>query len=302
MRAQLDDSWLRSTPHGRAELSRPTLLVLLAAVAVPALMVALALGWRPVDPAVFAPLGEAIAALRPPAAAPARTPGADWATADGWFYTQLAPSAGASDSRLGYAVTDQEGKPFWSEFQRLGGVAMLGYPLSRRYEGEGATYQAFQRGILRYDGPTGTMSVVPILDNLHAAQLDDTLTSTAGIPALALPRRTGVESAGVRADWLLADYPAIQAYLTAAPDARAVLGVPTSTVQDFGPYYAVRFQNGALQQWKVDVPWARKGEVTAVNAGEIAARHGQIPAEALAPAAAPAEAPRPAPAGAVASR
>jgi hypothetical protein len=200
-------------------------------------------------------------------------------------------------------VTDQEGKPFWFEFQRLGGVALLGYPLSQRYDGEGATYQAFQRAILRYDGSTGAMSVVPILDNLHAAQLDAELSSSTGIPALALPQRSGVESAGVRADWLLADYPALQAYLSDAPDAGAWLGVPTSTAQDFGPYYAVRFQNGALQQWKADMPWARKGEVTAVNAGEIAARHGLVPAEAMAPTAAPADAPRPVPAaGAVATR
>jgi hypothetical protein len=40
----------------------------------------------------------------------------------------------------------------------------------------------------------------------------------------------------------------------------------------------------------VDMPWARKGDVTAVNAGEIAARLGQFPADALAPAAAEAPA------------
>ena len=70
----------------------------------------------------------------------------------------------------------------------------------------------------------------------------------------------------------------------------AMICLPTSTVQDFGAYYAVRFQNGALQQWKVDMPWAQKGSVTAVNVGEIAARLGQFPAESLTPTAADAPA------------
>jgi hypothetical protein len=134
------------------------------------------------------------------------------------------------------------------------------------------------------------MRVVPILDQLHAAGLDDSLAASSGIATLGLRPPSGVESAAVRTDWLLADYPAVQAYVAAAPDASALLGLPTSTVQDFGPYYGVRFQNGALQQWKVDMPWARKGDVTAVNVGEIAARLGQFPAEALAPTAAEAPA------------
>src|SRR5215212_3328958 len=171
MRQEVDDGWMRGMPHHHAELSRPTLLVLLAAVAVPALMMALALGWRPVDPAVFAPLGQAIAALRTPADAPPRAEAADWPTADGWFYTQLAPAAAQSTDRLGFAVSDRDGKPFWSEFQRLGGVTLLGYPLSGRFDGDGITYQAFQRAVLAYRAARGTVSVVPILDQLHAAEM-----------------------------------------------------------------------------------------------------------------------------------
>jgi hypothetical protein len=290
MRQQVDDSWMRGMPRGHAELARPTLLVLLAAVALPALIVALIIGWRPVDPALFTPLADAVAALRPPADASARAEARDWPTADGWFYTQLAPAAGQSADKFGFAVSDRDGKPFWSEFQRLGGVTLLGYPLSARFEGEGVTYQAFQRAVLAYSAASGTVRVLPILDQLHSAELDESLVASSGIPALALPPPTGVDSAGVRTDWLLADYPALQAYVTAAPDARTLLGLPTSTVQDFGAYYAVRFQNGALQQWKVDMPWARNGDVTAVNVGEIAARLGQFPAEALVPTAAEAPA------------
>src|SRR5690242_4388980 len=100
MRQQVDDSWARAMPRGHAELARPTLLVLLAAVAVPALIVALGLGWRPVDPAVLTPVANAVAALRPHAAQPARSEARDWATADGWFYMQLAPATGQSADKV----------------------------------------------------------------------------------------------------------------------------------------------------------------------------------------------------------
>src|SRR4051794_1117072 len=150
MRQDVYNGWMRGMPRGHAELARPTLLVLLAAVAVPALIAALALGWRPVDPAVFAPVEKAIAALRTPASAPPRAEAADWATADGWFYTQLASASGQPTDRLGFAVSDRDGKPFWSEFQRLGGVALLGYPLSGRFDGDGVSYQVFQRAVLAY--------------------------------------------------------------------------------------------------------------------------------------------------------
>jgi len=290
MRQDVYNGWIRGMPRGRAELARPTLLVLLAAIAAPALMVALAFGWRPVDPAVFAPVEKAVAALRPAANASPRAEAADWPTADGWFYTQLGSASGQPMDRLGFAVSDRDGKPFWSEFQRLGGTTLLGYPLSGRFDRDGATYQVFQRAVLTYHADSGTIRVVPILDQLHAAGFDDSLLANSRIPTLALPPPAGVESAGERTDWLLAEYPAMQAYLAAAPDARALLGLPTSTVQDFGAYYAVRFQNGALQQWKVDMPWARKGDVTAVNVGEIAARLGLFPADALIPTAAEAPA------------
>ena len=51
----------------------------------------------------------------------------DWATAQGWFYTQAGPGDG-----LGFEVTDADNIPFWTFFQSAGGVRQLGYPLSKR--------------------------------------------------------------------------------------------------------------------------------------------------------------------------
>lgn len=85
------------------------------------------------------------------AAAPATAADPDYQIANGRFFTQTAASGN------GYGVrnegTDSSGNAirFWSEFQRLGGITTLGYPISQRFVGPGGfTYQAFQRGILQW--------------------------------------------------------------------------------------------------------------------------------------------------------
>src|SRR5262249_32850639 len=60
----------------------------------------------------------------------------DFDLKDGRFYTQTAPSGG------GYSVTDADGVRFWSVFQRLGGPAVVGYPVSRRFVMNGIPTQA----------------------------------------------------------------------------------------------------------------------------------------------------------------
>ena len=38
----------------------------------------------------------------------------------------------------------------------------------------------------------------------------------------------------------------------------------------------MRTQRTVLQQWEIAVPWARAGQVTVANGGEIAAEHGLL--------------------------
>lgn len=45
----------------------------------------------------------------------------------------------------------------------------------------------------------------------------------------------------------------------------------------------LRTQRTVFQLWKIDVPWARAGEVTLANGGEIAKKYGLFPIEALLP-------------------
>jgi hypothetical protein len=277
-------------PAFREDTSAATLAALLLAVLVPAALAAMALGWRPLD---TPPAQAAVAwwtglwgdqAVPTPAVRVAPT---SWALPDGYFYGETASGAGRPGPR-GYAVTDADGVPFWSEFQRLGGVSYLGYPLSRRFPAEGATQQVFQRGVLRFEGPDTGAVVVPLLDQLHAAGHDGVLRERWGIPPLELPvtDEPSPEQAAERIDWVFRDYPALAAYWASAPNAFALLGLPTSTVVDLGDYYAARFQRGVLQQWKQDKPWAEAGDVTPANVGEVAVALGTVPAEALAPAAA----------------
>ena len=69
---------------------------------------------------------------------------------------------------------------------------------------------------------------------------------------------------------LLDDNLAIRERYYAAPDPLLLYGLPTSRVEDMGDHYAIRTQRAVFQQWKEDVPWAKAGEVTIANGGEIA--------------------------------
>ena len=126
----------------REDTSAATLAALLLAVLVPAALAAMALGWRPLEtPPARAALAwwTGVRGGDPAAAGPAvSTTPTSWALADGYFYTVTAGAAAGPGPR-GYAVTDADGVPFWSEFQRLGGVRRSrhtgGAPSTRRWKG-----------------------------------------------------------------------------------------------------------------------------------------------------------------------
>jgi N-acetylmuramoyl-L-alanine amidase len=82
-----------------------------------------------------------------------------------------------------------------------------------------------------------------------------------------------------------------------------LFGLPASRVEDMGNHYAVRLQRAVIQLWKVDVPWAKAGQTTVANGGDIAKEAGLFPGEPLRPApaggGAPAGGPAPEPPPAV---
>jgi len=191
--------------------------------------------------------------------APAAADEEDFAIPNGRFFPQS-----------GFAITDQGGIPFWTEFQRLGGVRQLGYPISTRYQVDGFVMQAAQRGIMQWRPEQGHAVLTNVLDDLSKAGRDPWLLSFRQTP----------KAVGADVSLLDAD-PAIKARYFAAADPAGTFGVPTSPPQDFGNVIAVRLQRAVMQHWKVDVPWASAGDVTIANAGELARDAGLIPAFAL---------------------
>src|SRR5947207_3019207 len=115
--------------------SLPRFVLLLAGVSL-----ALALAGSPVGPAAGP---RTVRAQTAPGVFIRR----DFPLPDGHFYTQ---TNGRTDAATGYAITDGGDIPFWSEFQRLGGVAALGYPVTGRFVWDGFVVQATQRVVLQW--------------------------------------------------------------------------------------------------------------------------------------------------------
>jgi N-acetylmuramoyl-L-alanine amidase len=202
----------------------------------------------------------------------------DFAIPGGRFYKQANGLGGAGDS--GFAVIDDGGAKFWSEFQRLGGVDAVGYPISRRVKWGGYTVQAFQRGVLQWRPDIQQGWFVNVFDMMHDLGYDAWLSNSRATPApLAASFDAGKDwPAIVKARQALLDAnPAIRSRYWASPDPMTFFGLPTSRVTDNGTHFAIRLQRAVIQQWKVDVPWAKAGQVTVANGGDIGAEAGLYP-------------------------
>jgi hypothetical protein len=242
----------------------------------------------------FVPLVGALALLggvATPALADAPTTSAaalDYAVPDGHFFTQ-ANGAPLGKSPTGFLLADDGGIGFWQGYQQLGGVGMLGYPISGRFQQAGFVAQATQRGILQWQPRTSSVALTNVFDQLHDAGKDAWLQSTFQVPKPLVLDEKGQTFAQVLQHrlTLLDANPAIKARYLAAANAVQLYGLPTSAPVDFGPMIAVRFQRVVMQQWKVAEPWAKVGDVTLVNGGDVAKAAGLLPADALGAAAAP---------------
>ena len=227
-----------------------------------------------------------------PGVASAQTP-ADWDVPGGHFFTQTGGGGGR-----GYSVTDEGGVRFWSEFQRLGGVQAVGYPASQRFRWDGFTVQVFQRVVFQWRPEQDAVAFVNVFDKLHDLGKDGALLAARQVPP---PR--AFDDAGKPFDQVMANHlavleasPAIKAkYYAVVGDPVQANGLPVSDPVDMGNVLVLRAQRVVFQQWKVDVPWARAGEVTVALGGDIAKELGVLPdAAALQPVAAPGVAAQPA--------
>ncbi|MCL4459323.1 MAG: septal ring lytic transglycosylase RlpA family protein [Chloroflexi bacterium] len=236
-----------------------------------------------VIPLVLATIVVAVPLSGSEAASPEDEARLDYAMPGGHFFTQ-ANGFPPGTSPKGYRITDEDGLPFWTEFQRLGGVTVLGYPISRRFSWNGFSVQATQKGVLQWRPEQKRFAFVNIFDELHNAGKDDWLASVRSTP----PPLPGSFDAGkpwgevIRQRLALLDsHPAIKARYQSVSDPLNLYGLPTSKVEDRGPVYVVRLQRAVIQQWKVDVPWAKAGQVTVANGGDLAKEAGLFPHAAL---------------------
>ena len=214
---------------------------------------------------------------------------ADWAIPNGHFFTQTNGAPPRSSAR-GFAVTNDGGIPFWDEFRRLGGTATVGFPLSGRFRWNGRETQVFQRAILQWEATGRQTQAANIMDVLHDEGKDQWLFEAHATPKSLSPDFDRGQSFGEamrgRLELLQGD-PAMQAFYSAAADPMTLFGLPASLITEMRTHYALRFQRGVLQRWKVDQPWARANQVTAANSGQLAIEAGLFPAEPLQPQPAP---------------
>ena len=201
----------------------------------------------------------------------------------GHFYKQANGRGGQGE--LGFAITNADGVPFWDEYRRLGGPDVLGYPISRRFIWDGFTVFATQKAVLQWRPDTGAVTFANVLDRMHELGKDDWLLAFRQIP------RPFDSSADIGLAWsevvkrhltFLEGNKYIKERYLSNPAWLDHYGLPVS-YDDFVSCYVVRGQRAAFQYWKADAPWAKRGEITIANAGELAKEAGLLPAEAVEP-------------------
>ena len=211
---------------------------------------------------------------------------ADYSVAGGHFYSQANGTNQGPDGG-GFAITNDQGIPFWTFYDQHGGVEQFGYPISRRFIWDGRITQVTQRAVFQWDPASSQVELANIFDYLAQAGKDDWLLTAHLAPK---PQQTPNEFqplpflllAHYRFVWLRDDPAFFHRYFS-TPDYYAIYGLPTSSVQDLGPYTAMRFQRVVMYHWKSPVPWADSRGVSIGLAGDIFKQLGFVPTGAILP-------------------
>ena len=206
----------------------------------------------------------------------------DFPIAGGWFFTQT--GGDSPDPGDGYAVIDDEQAQFWKAFQASGGVEAVGYPVSRRFVWDGFVTQAMQKAVFQWRPETESVAFINVFDDLHRLGFDEELEGQL------IPPREQIDESGLSFEEIIAGRtqllevePGLLEAYQSVPDSLRFFGLPTSKVRTFDGLRAVRLQRAVLQLWTQDFPWARAGQVTVANGGDVAKQLGLFPASATAP-------------------
>jgi hypothetical protein len=242
-------------------------------------------GWEPL---MCSPTGASLTCSVPrPGILASMSTGGDTTALDfdvpnGHFYKQRNGFGGGAN--LGFTVADDANAALWSEFQRLGGIDQLGYPISRRFIYRGSITQVFQRGALQWVGEEGRARLLNTLDELSAAGSDGWLDASLQIPAAAdwsADRDLATEEVASRHLSLLDGYPEVKDALS-GDGALDLYGLPTALKQ-YGSTIVVRFQRATMQRWLADTSLAPAGTTVIGSGSQLGKQVGLWPSDAMTP-------------------
>lgn len=169
----------------------------------------------------------------------------DFDIAGGHFFTQTNGQP-TGTSQAGYAVTNNDGVPFWTEFQGQGGLQIVGYPMSRRFQWDGFTTQVFQKAVFQWKPVERRVDFVNVFDEMSKAGKDDWLSTSKSTPK---PLDAASFDAGKNWDLIVAGRlgllnanAPIKTVYNSVPDPMRLFGLPTSAVVDNGNHFAIRLQ------------------------------------------------------------
>ena len=144
--------------------------------------------------------------------------------------------------------------------------------MTRRFVLDGFVTQAFQKGVLQWRPEADQAYFLNTFDLLHDRGLDNWLLTYRQTPVpFDTAPDTGLswEQVVARHLALLDQTSAIKERFLANPDWLDHYGLPVAHA-DMGNSFVIRAQRATFQAWKEDVPWAKKGEVSVANGGDLA--------------------------------
>ena len=204
---------------------------------------------------------------------------------NGRFFRQTGQETGN-----GFAVTDDGGIPFWTEFQKFN-LDEIGYPISNRFDFKGFTTQAFQKAILQWDPGRRAFNFLNILDEMHLAGKDPALTLIRQTPPhAALPgdaqhdptTPAGFEAIQQNHLRLLDQNPTIRTRFLSESNWLDLYGLPISYAV-YGPVQVLRAQRQVFQVWTEAGGGGPKGVAVLANTGDLMKEFGVITGAAVTP-------------------
>jgi hypothetical protein len=216
----------------------------------------------------------------------------DFAIPGGWFFQQE-KRPDNEEFCLGYGIVDDASASMWTTFYRLGGVKVLGYPVSRRYIGPGGyIQQGFEFAILQWRPEENRGVPALAYEQFHDAGLDPDLRFFSIPEAISPPPGGFGDEAAIRQSWLT-DPQITARYLTdpvtgdpwnIQEQAWEFYGLPQTTPERvsyastefyplLSPFVTQRFQRMALRLLLTDDPDSpqnRKGCIAPVRTGALA--------------------------------